>query len=138
MYEILKAFALANDWGFFYGRHDFQNLEDLDETEAAKIQLFLDPVEIEENENDTNVTESAIHSGRFMLLMSSDIDEQSYDDRYQDYIKPLIETQLKILKESIACGYEVTFNLWKTIEVINILDFNFDGIIVTFNITIDE
>lgn len=136
MYEILKAIAATNVWGFFYGRHDYANLEDLDEVEKAKPQLFLDPVKFKENKSDLNVVESITYSGFFMLVKSSDLDEVSYDFRYTTYIKPLIDTQLLKIEDTIRCAYSVVFNQWEVSEVINYLDFNFDGIIVNYQITI--
>lgn len=137
MYEIIKAIAAANNWPFTYARKDFQNL--FDGTEQLNVShIFLDPVETEYKPNDTNIDESKVYSGHFMILYSSGIDEQDYDTRYQNYIKPIITGDLETLKDSIRCDYDVEFNLWKTTEIINALDYNFDGLIVTYNITITE
>ena len=136
MYEILKAIAAANNWGFFYARRDFANLEDLSEAEAAKPQLFLDPVKIKENENDTNVIESLTYTGTFVLVASSSLDELSYDYRYQTYIKPLIDNQLQTIKDTIRCGYDVKFNHWEYDEIINLFDYGFDGVLLHYRITV--
>lgn len=138
MYEFLKAIAAGQDpiFGFFYAKHDYRNL--FSEVEVKnRTQIFLDPVEIDDIMDEFNVVVGEIHSGAFMILLSSDIDEISYDDRYQKYIKPLIATQTKEIKEALRCTYKVQINNWKTIEVINMLDYNLDGLIVTYNITID-
>lgn len=137
MYEILKALAAVNGWVFDYGRHDFHNLHEAAEQKNVS-HIFLDPVEIRDIDNDSGVTEQKVYSGSFMILYSSDIDEESYDDRYQDYIKPIVTGDLKTIKDEIRCGYEVTFDLWKTVEVVNVFDFNFDGVICTYQLTIDE
>lgn len=137
MYEILKALAAANGFKFEYGRHDFQNLHEAAEQKNVS-HIFLDPVEIRDIENDSSVIEQKVYSGSFMILHSSDIDKKSYNDRYQDYIKPIVTEDLQTIKDAIRCGYEVTFDLWKTIEVINVFDFNFDGVICTYQLTIDE
>lgn len=137
MYEILKAISAVNGWVFTYARKDYQNL--FDETEQKNLShIFLDPVEVEDNENDTGIVESRTHAGFFMILFSSDIDELSYDDRYQQHIKPIVEGNLITLKDAIRCGYNVEFNQWKKTEVINAFDYNFDGVLVSYNITIDE
>lgn len=137
MYQILKDICQAEDWVFTYARKDFQNL--FNELERVNIpHVFLDPVEIEDNENDMNIVESKTYAGDFMIVLSSDIDEQDYERRYQLYIKPLIETAINTLKNSIRCDHDVTFNLWRTIEVINAFDYNFDGLIVKYNLTIEE
>lgn len=138
MYEILKEIALANGWAFTYARKDFANL--YDEIEVSdKPYIFLDPVVIEDAENDSDVLEATIHSGSFMLVMSSDLDDADYNDRYEDYIKPLLEGAARDLKDWIRCGSRnIDFNLWKKTEVINAFDYNFDGLIVSYNITIEE
>lgn len=138
MYDILKEFSELQEWVFTYARQDFQNL--FDEVEKKEIpHIFLDPVEIEDNENDSGVVESKIYSGSFMIVLSSDFDEENYEVRYQKYIKPILDEAVIKTKDFIRCGEDdVSFNLWKTIEVINSLDYNFDGVIVNYNLTIDE
>jgi len=137
MYEILKAIATSKGWVFDYGRTDFHNLHEAVEVKN-KSNLFLDPVKTRDVDNESGVTEKKVHSGSFMILRSSDIDEKSYDDRYQKYIKPIVQADLKAIKDSIRCTYEATFDLWETVEVINVFDYNFDGIIVTYQLTIEE
>jgi len=137
MYNILKTICTTKSFPFVYARRDFQNL--YDEVEQKNVpHLFLDPVIIEDVVNDMNVIEGKIYSGEFMLLVSSDIDEESYDERYQNHIKPLVDSEVEAIKEEIRCGQGVKFNLWRTIEVINVFDYNFDGLIVSYNITIEE
>jgi len=137
MYEILKAIATSKGWVFDYGRADFHNLFEKSEVKN-KSHLFLDPVKTRDIDNDSGITEKKVHSGSFMILYSSDIDEKSYDDRYQKYIKPIVQGDQKTIKNSIRCSYQVSFDLWEIVEVINIFDYNFDGIIVTYQLTIDE
>lgn len=137
MKEILEAIAALNGWPFDYGRADFQNLTDIEEQKDL-THIFLDPVERNKFKNDTGVTEAIEYSGSFMLLRSSSIDETDYNNRYEKYIKPVIETDLKVIEDSLNCDHEARFRLWKDIEVINIFDYNFDGILVTFQVIIDE
>lgn len=137
MYEILKAIATAQSWVFNYGRRDFQNLFKANEQKSVS-HIFLDPVKIRDIENEDGVTEQKVHSGSFMILFSSDIDEEDYDARYQKYIKPIVTGDLKTIKEEIRCNYEATFDLWETTEIVNVFDYNFDGVICTYQITIDE
>lgn len=136
MYDILEQFCNDNNFPFVYARRDFANL--YDEIEQKLIpHFFLDPVVIESSENDMGVTENETHSGSFMILVSSDIDELSYNDRYQKYIKPLIATSTDSLKDFLRCNFNLTINQWRTVEVINVFDYNFDGIIVNYNVTIE-
>ena len=69
-----------------------------------------------------------------MLVLSSDLDEKTYDDRYQQYIKGLISDKNKVIKDSFKCRSEISINQWRTVEVINALDYNFDGLIVSYTI----
>lgn len=137
MYEILKAIATAQSWVFTYGRHDFQNLFKANEQKNVS-HLFLDPVKVRDIDNDSGVTEQKVHSGSFMILFSSDIDEEDYEARYIKYIKPIMTGDLQIIKDEIRCNYEASFDLWEITEVINIFDYNFDGVICTYQVTIDE
>lgn len=131
MYELLQQIAQANNWVFYYGRKDHQNLQDIEDVD--KYYLFVDPIEIDQNFNELNVVESSIESGRFLLLYSSELDED-YMDRYTTTIKPMITTQLNTLNDAMGCS-EITINTWKVTEIINLFDAGFDGILVNFSIT---
>lgn len=135
MEEILRNIAQLQGWSYLYGRSDFQNLFDSD---TQEVSIFVDPVEIEEEFNEAGVTEKTIHSGNFMLLLSSDIDEIDYDTRYQNYIKPLISSAMGEIKKALQCNNNVMLQRWKIVEVINMLDNNGDGIICTFQVAINE
>lgn len=136
MYDILKAICEdeENQFEFMYARKDFQNLFDGNEVEG-QIYVFLDPVESDDNENDTNIVESITYSGDFMVVASSKLD-LDYQERYDQHIKPIIEGALKTIKSDIRCGNEVKFHQWRKVEIINALDYNFDGIIVQYNIEV--
>lgn len=137
MKEILEAIALANNFPFEYSRHDYRNL--FDEIEQENIShIFLDPVKITDNDNDEGVTESKTYEGFFLVVFSSSIDEGDYEARFDKYIKPIVTGDLKTIKHEIRCGNKTTFNIWRYTEVINMLDYNFDGLMVDYNVTIEE
>lgn len=136
MYEILKAIATAQGWNFEYGRRDFDNLFSEIEDKTQKY-LFLDPVKTKRVKNKEGVVEAETQQGTFMILMSSSLDELSYNDRYNTYIKPLIDTDNAIIEEAIRCGYDAEVKEWTITEVINLFDYNFDGIIVSFLVNFD-
>lgn len=136
MYDFLKDFSVLAGWLFEYGRADFNNLKEASEAEE-KLSLFLDPVAIEKKKNDSGVVESLVYSGSFMLLYSSDIDEEGYEERYIKYIKPIVEAEVEKLEDFLNCEKEVSFDFWKIDEVINMFDYNFDGVIVTYKITVE-
>ena len=132
MYELLKEISETNNWFFTYARPDHQNLFDEDEINDNDLLVFLDPVKIDESFNDFGAVESIKYSGSFMLVVSSDYDEESYEYRYINYIKPILDNTLNVIKSSIRCESDLNINNWSTIEVINYLDFNSDGVIVKY------
>jgi hypothetical protein len=136
MKEILEEIAAESNYIFEYARRDHLNLFD-DVSNDLVPHLFVDPIIEDEVHDDMNVLEQTNYSGNFMFVMSSDLDEESYAFRYENYIKPL-RVELKKLKDSVSCGYEVTFKQWRIVEVINMLDQNMDGLVVSFNIEIKE
>jgi len=137
MKEIIEAIATANGWSFVYGRKDFNNL--FNEIEQENIShLFLEPPAIEDIHNDMGIVEKKAYSGFLTIGYSSDIDEEDYEARYDKYIKPIIDGVLSTLKHEIRCGQEVVILLWKTTEFVNVFDYNFDGVILEYNILIDE
>jgi hypothetical protein len=133
MYDLLKEVATAQSWEFIYARDDHKNLFDEIE-DKSKTYLFLDPVIRDEIDNDAGELEEVVYSGAFMLVLSSDLDEKTYDDRYQDYIKGLIQTNNTAIKDSLKCKSEISVTQWRTVEVINALDYNFDGLIVSYTV----
>jgi len=140
MYNILKSISEvqvsgSNQFAFTYARKDFANL--YNEVVSETPHIFLDPVIIDTTFSEFNTVESYTYSGTFMLVVSSDIDVEDYDTRYQTYIKPLLDESLVTIKNALVCSYPVTYNTWRTQEIINIFDYNLDGIIVTYNITVN-
>ncbi|WP_067151027.1 hypothetical protein [Pseudotamlana agarivorans] len=135
MYEIFKNISIVNDWIFQYARQDFQNLYDSDE--LTKVHLLVDPIKILTNFDDYGGAESTDYSGSFMLVKSSDIDED-YDTHYQNYIKPIINDSTDIIKNYVKCETNFTLVSWSTIEIINALDYNFSGVIVNYTISDNE
>jgi hypothetical protein len=137
MKEIIEAIATANGWVSVYGRKDFNNLYNEIEVEN-QANLFLEPPVIDDVHNDMGIVEKKVYSGFLTIGYSSDIDEKDYQARYDKYIKPIMDDIIGILKNEIRCGQDVLFNLWRTTEFVNAFDYNFDGVILEYNITIDE
>lgn len=131
MYDFFKDAAESNGWVFEYGRSDYQNLYN-QEISGGTVHLFVDPIVIDSSFSDAG-NESQTYSGKFMMLLSSDVDEQ-YQDKYNDYIKPLINTSLQNFKDELVCG-EMTINKFQMMEVINLFDYNLDGVLVTYSIS---
>ena len=132
MYDLIKEIASVNSWGFEYSRRDFSNLYDKEETTAPVI--FLDPVTTTDDFDEYGTILSKSYSGSFMVLLSSNLDEEDYDSRYQKYIRPLVNGALSKIKESIKCTSSMSIESWREVEIINVFDYGFDGIVVTFSV----
>ena len=140
MYNILKAIAetqvgapAADQFGFTYARRDFQNL--VEDLATGATHIFLDPVERLENFTEYNEVDTIQSSGQFMVVISSDIDKGDYELRYVEDIQPLLVGALATIKAAIKCNGSVVIDSWRTVEVINMFDYNVDGIAVTYQIT---
>ena len=133
MYNLIKTICINNNYIFTYARKDFMNL--FDEEEQLDVpHLFLDPVTVDTIFDEYNSVESKTYSGSLMVLYSSSIDEEDYDTRYQNYIKPIVSGASATIKSAIQCDGIYTINNWREVEVINAFDYNLDGIIITYNI----
>lgn len=133
MYEILNQIAINNDYIFMYARQDFQNL--YDDMTTDKVHLFVDPITQDTSFSDSG-TETNTYSGKFMLLVSSDIDED-YKQKYISNIKPLMSGATKSIKNELVCA-EATINKFTQVEVINLFDINLDGLLITYSISLNE
>jgi len=128
MYNKLKLIATDNSWVFKYARRDFANL--LSQAEGNNTYLFLDPVQTSTDFDDYGNAEGQTFTGSFMLLKSSKLDE-GYEERYLTDIKPLIDSQLKLVEESFACS-DYIIESWTTTEIVNLFDYNFNGVVVKY------
>lgn len=133
MYEFLNNIALDNNFVFEYSRTDYQNL--YDGMANDKIHLFVDPIIIDSTFSDSG-NETKTYSGKFMLLLSSDIDED-YSTKYTTYIKPLLDNGTQSIKNNLLCG-DYQINKFQTIEIINLFDNNLDGILVNYSVTVND
>ena len=130
MFETFKNIADSNDWYFEYGRPDYQNLYE-DVTSGGTIHFFLEPIVTDSTFSDTGF-EIITYSGKFMLFVSSDVDE-TYTYKYENYIKPIINNSLKTVKSTLNC-LEADINKFQVVEVINVFDTNVDGVLVNYSL----
>jgi len=135
MYEVIKQIATDSSYGFIYARKDYANL--YDEVPTGVVQIFLDPVQITESFGEYNEVESREYAGSFMVLISSDVEKGDYEKRYLEEIKPILDGALVSIKNNIKCDGNLQINSWRTVEAINVFDYNMDGIVVTYNVVED-
>ncbi|KQC33398.1 hypothetical protein AAU57_08785 [Nonlabens sp. YIK11] len=133
MYELLKQICNDNNWVFQYARKDYANL--FDEVEQIGVpHLFVDPIRKQKVYGDMGELEETKYSGSFMLLLSSDIDDEDYDTKYQNNIKPIATSAVETIENSIRCTGDYSISVWDEIEVINVFDYSFDGLLITYQI----
>ncbi|SOC79834.1 hypothetical protein SAMN06296241_1371 [Salinimicrobium sediminis] len=131
--QKLKDIATGYGWRFKAARRDYQNLIDattfisdaLVDAGNGETVLFLDPV-VRKSE-DLGIR----YTGNFMVLTASDFDGD-YEEKYEKFIQPLIQKVMVEMKQKLRCDYDVEF--WQSIEVVNVFDFNADGLSVSFNL----
>ena len=131
MFNFYKNLAEINGWHFEYSREDFQNL--IDEENDNKVFLFVDPIVTDSKFSDVG-NETITYSGKFMILLNSDIDED-YKEKVEHYINVVKTEYLQVIKDELACD-EYQINSFKTLEVINLFDQNLDGVLVNYSITL--
>ena len=74
--------------------------------------------------------------GKLMILVSSDVDED-YKQKYDNHIKALIDGALQTLKDTLVCA-DADIQKFETTEVINLFDFNLDGVLVNYNVILND
>jgi len=133
MYEQFKTIAENNNWVFQYARKDYANLFDEQEQKGVP-HLFVDPIRKQKVYGDLGELDETKYSGSFMILLSSDIDDEDYNTKYQNNIKPIATSAIELIEESIRCTGDYSIVIWDEVEVINVFDYNLDGILITYQI----
>ena len=129
----LETIAVARGWTFVNAPRSYQNLqgianfitETMEGVGVGETFLFLDPVI-----RGKKSTEFIEYSGNFMVLTKSDLDETTYADRKIKYIDPINEILYGAFYNNLRCDF--TISDWRSIEVINVFDFNGDGVSMKF------
>lgn len=134
MYELFKVIAQAQGFIFKYATRDFQNL--FNEVEEGSAHLFVEPIVIDKKMNDSGEEELRTFTGKFLIAVSSDHDTESYEQKYIDNIKPLLDSALKEIEIAVKCN-SYAFVKWNITEMINVLDYNLDGYYVNYQTSIE-
>lgn len=133
MKEFLKNIADDNGWYFQYSRIDYTNL--YDGMSADTVHLFVEPITVDSTFTDSG-NEIITYMVKMSLLMQSNVDE-TYEDKYDSYIKPLMEDALQTIKDEFRCSnFEI--RKFNSTETINTLNQNLDGLWITFSATLSD
>ena len=87
--------------------------------------MFIDPIKRKNRKSNID------YAGYFMVLTRSNHDE-SYDERFAKHIEPLINLIHTTIFNSLNCEFDVL--QLETTEVINVFDWNADGLLVNYNL----
>lgn len=140
--RILQEYCDANSISYHYGRTSNLNLLGSDLLDGQVYMLH----EASPRRAIMNTTKTLIEKyefiGKFFLVVKSDFDQHYFnekdgaevDSKYVANIEPLLNLFESIGNNLLGCGdYEV--NQWECIDVVNVLDVNKDGVLVTYNVT---
>ena len=144
MIDIVRVFEkFAKDKNFLF---DFGNRPTLNliggtsslEVDLCKIYLLLENRVGTSKINNFGSLEGVNYKGMFMLCVCSDFDMEYFNkinkSKYKDNIEPLLVYYNDFIK-TFGCT-DLKFNSISYQDVINVLDQNFDGIVVNFDIFI--
>lgn len=134
MNEYLENLANENNWGFKYSTKSYANLNTTSNPLITGINLIVEPITIN-SKFDVMGNETMSFQGALSLLIPSDYDDTGYESRYENYIKPIIDEGVSVLKKRWGCDY--TINSFSSTEVIKLFDRNMDGIYVKYVVTED-
>ena len=138
--NIFENKAAEFGWEWSYGNRNNHNLlaAPLDPT---KIFLLMDSPRRRPNHNKYGGENGMTYTGSFMVVMHSDYD-RTYDkqrgndeSKFEDHISPIIKNNLPQLFHAVVCDNEFEINASEIIEIINALNANMDGVLVTYTIT---
>src|SRR5690606_12151001 len=107
--DVFENIATENNWKLVYARRDYQNLTDVTDMiysaskslETGETFLFVDPIIRRPNEFGTT------YSGNFMILTNSDLDDVSYEAKFEKYIRPLLYDLRVRFHTKLLCDYDI-------------------------------
>lgn len=139
--DAIKKVATDNNWTFSYGSQPWQNLadhrKDLKRTiKERQIHCMLyncDPTFVY-GKHGGKIDSETTYSGYLIIGVVSDFNDPSYNHKWENNIKPLLENQVETFLSSISgCGY-ILKGSQSIKEVSNLMDNNFDGLSIQYTL----
>ena len=136
---LVKQICTTNGWTYSYGSGDWLNLKDFKseyrkDFENRTIHCLLYTVEKSESYNSFGGLDDTNYTLSIMLGVTSDFNSGSYNEHFENYIQPLIESKVSILKDGLnTCDYSITGNVSEK-EFSNLFDNNLSGVILEINV----
>ena len=137
--SVIKDICTANGWTYSYGAGDWLNLNDFKseyrkDFENRTIHCLLYTVEKSESYNEFGGVDDTSYTLSIMLGVTSDFNSGTYNEHFENYIQPLIDTKVSILKNGLStCDYSITGNVSEK-EFSNLFDNNLSGVILEINV----
>lgn len=134
--QVLETIANDLGWTFSYGSGSWQNLNDYaydadkEEQQVRSLLFFVDR-EKNFNEDGAELPEKE-YSGELWVVVSSQLDDVSYDEKFKDRIFPLLAAETDKLAAALPCDW--SWINWKMTEIHNELDANVDGWKIRFTV----
>lgn len=141
--DDIKSIIDTNGWEFLYGDKATQNL--MNGEISSTPNFFLLPVEKAGQLNDYNKPTFDTWTISFLLCKKSDLDGGTSAEEGKDYyyekwlnnIKPFYRQLVDEFISSFVCLEQYTITTTKTVEIINSMDWNVDGLFVTLTVKED-
>tara|TARA_R100000541_G_scaffold36370_2_gene44420 strand:- start:186 stop:617 length:432 start_codon:yes stop_codon:yes gene_type:complete len=136
---LIKDICDTNDWSYSYGSGEWLNLVDFKSEyrknfSDRKIHCLLYTVEKSESYSEYGGLDSTTFSLSVLIGVSSDFNSGSYNEHFENYIQPLIESKVSILKDGLNnCDYAITGSISEK-EFSNIFDNNLSGVILEISV----
>jgi hypothetical protein len=144
--RILQAYAINMGWIYSYGRKSNLNLLAAKTVlENEKVYLLHEPSPRKPEKNATGTgIKSILFTGNFFLMVKSENDMPYFNEvnndearsKYVLYIEPLLELYMQMMRSFMCDDMEVL--VFEAIDVVNIFDENRDGILITYQIRINQ
>ena len=137
--SVIKDICTINGWTYSYGSGDWLNLNDFKseyrkDFENRTVHCLLYTVEKSESYNSFGGVDDTSYTLSIMLGVTSDFNSGTYNEHFENYIQPLINTKVSILKNGLStCNYSITGNVSEK-EFSNLFDNNLSGVILEINV----
>lgn len=139
--RYLDNYFASKDMPFVVGNKGIQNLfMNKDVLQSQKIHFFCDPILRKPTTNAYGKQTKIIASTNYCLAVTSTMDMPYFNEKNTDNsdskftlnIEPLIAVMNGIVIDLSCDGFDVTFDY---LDVINVKDINFDGLIGSITFT---
>lgn len=132
--------AICSSLGYTYhlAPQEFANLidtrKDKDKPFNERMKyLLLFYADQDDIINDFGASEGATFTGQMVFAVSSSISDPSYKKKYDDNIAPMYAENEKLRDAINGCDGWVV-KAWKAVQVVNKMDTNLDGLLISFKI----